>query len=557
MLGAQQPIAIDGRLLGITGPNTSADRTQMMQIVQQAMASAGVCSPIIHTPTGKAPPTSTTPTSAEKERNKWEKKDKVLSSQEVLRRTVSHPMVYSMTVKDPVQLIKVSFESKSIEIAGEVPIKKMEVDSLSPDRFDKGEARKGEEGKDGEGEGGEGVASERREVEGDNKESLNIDEKDKEDLERTKQKSESTEVDGNVSKETVHEPYQLGTSAFHGHSSADLMSAELLLSLTGNSRQDWSISPNKSTPSKPTVASKNDILVTSSPSSSGPQTPSSARKRKQKPIASAKPQTDTPPEGKVPQGEGGVTPVVSGKRRRARKKKADDVDQSASQASAKKKGTKEKPVSKSKQFTPEELLEILNITPSVSSSKSNRGGVAGKGGARTKLKSRDSAALETGDFASSSRASDKMEELKASREIKPMKEYVIETDTDSNSSSSSSSSSRFTPNSNSSSDSSSDSSSNEDSSGSRSKDMTPGQERVKEKGRGSKRKTESQSSSSDDSSSDEEERTKGSAKRGGARGRGLSRGAILHGGHVVSIPTHLLKKKIKHSKKLKLISREV
>ena len=523
-LPSQQAITIDGRLLSM-GTTGTPDSSQMIQLVQQAIASANVNSPMVQSlSVSKTPPSTDKDGTTEK--SKLQDKASSMLQQASLQYKDYFSMampVYTMKVEDAVQLIKVSFESKAIEISGEVPIKKIEVDNFV--------------GGSDKAEPGEGT----REKESGNKKKLNISEVENNESAKSKVEAEKipevkvgvaqVEEEKNEVKEDVPT-----VDAFHGHSSADLMSAELLLSLTGNNNKDWSASPKKSTPLRPTPA-KSDILLTSSPCSSGPQTPSSGRKRKQKPIASAKPPSASKENE---EGSRSDSTLPSTKKKRARKLKRVE-DEQAKEEPLKKRGHKDQRevlVGRSKQFTPEELLEILNIPPSKTGNSNNP--------------------LST---ISASRASAKMEELKASRVVKPMKEYVIETDSDS--SSSSSSSSRFTPNSGGSSSSSdSDSSSNEDSS--ESKVKTPARPsssargRNKGKARGHDQGQVSRSSTSDDSSSEEEDgkkekgassqRGRGGVKRGGGRGRARS---TAQRGHVVSIPTRLLKK-IKRGKKLKL-----
>ena len=527
---AQQAITIDGRLLGM-GASGSAEGTQMLQLVQQAMVSAGITTPTV-LPSKDSTRRSSKQDGADKagmpNANLTQMIDGSMLQQAGLKEYYQRYMamgalsagtapIYTMKVEDPVQLVKVNFESKSIEFGGEVPIKKIDIESLSEEKSKQ-------------------LKEELKETE--------IPEKLKVEMEKQNVSKGDEKTDGNVS---VQEEVEVGGDAgrnadtsggFHGHSSADLMSAKLLLSLTENSSNNWSVSPKKNS---------SFLSITSPSSSGGPHTPSSGRKRKQKPIASAKPSSTPEKSGRKLKDE---TTPSGGKSRRGRKARKEDSDGEG--------GRDESSTSTSKNFTPEELLEILNIPPSTSGRPG--GGVSNKGPAKSRAKSSKEA---MDSLVSASRASDKMEQLKASRGPKPVKEYVIETDSDSNSSSSSSSSSRFTPDSGSSSDSSSDSSSNDDDS-SESKSKTPikkasvplsGSSRGRGRGRGKGRVADSRYSSSDDSSSSDEENEEGKQGKGmasqqqsgGTKRRGRGRGM----GHIVSIPTRLLKNKMKRGKKLK------
>lgn len=558
----QQTIAIDGRLLGLGGgvAGATADGAQMLQLVQQAMVSAGVTTATVTPPSGtdvlsavKEEPSSALqkapsgPVTAQPATIQFQDYQRFLSMNMVAP-------VYTMKVEEAVELVKVNFESKSIDITGEVPMTKLDTQNISPEKMgfrddssrgptedsrepggDK-KAAAGEGKKEGEGEKAAGVVCEGNSV--DVVDVVEVALATTLGLPDKGGGGQSDRVDKGKELEAPTPSMLLG-----GHSSADLMSAELLLSLTGNSSKEWPASHKKS----PVKSGVNDAVVaTSSPAASGPQTPSSGRKRKQKPIASAKPQ---PPD------KTGTTPT---KKRRVRKPKGAVAEGgTATGVQAGKKSLQ--------QFTPEELLQILNIAPDPSTKQD---------GVKAPSKGRGKAAK--GPESVVSKASDKMEQLKASRAVKPMKEYVIETDSDSNSSSSTSSSSHFTPNSGSSSDSSSDSSSNDDSS--EPKVKTPvkkattnvGRGRGRGRGKGRKLEQHGESSSDDDSSSEEEEEEEGEGKKqkgtvsqrgrgkttrgGGVAGRSRGRGggggvrrgdasAPLRGGHVVSIPTKLLKNK--------------
>lgn len=558
----QQSIAIDGRLLGMAAASSSSstEGVQMMQLVQQAMASAGISS-TIQQPTSTAEfakKDTIAAAAAAGVKGQGEGSESSIAAGSVMLQTAQQykdyqrlmaltgmaiPPVYTMKVEDPVELVKVSFESKSIEIAGEVPIKKIDTENLSsPEKFDLSVDDSGNESK----VGADVEVMTRAEKDGQNVV----------DVVEVGQVVEMKDGGPPPASSLVAGPAGGGRldsaggggviGNFHGHSSADLLSAELLLSLTGSNKDFHATAAAASKRSTPQAAGSNNLM--SSPSGA----PSSGRKRKQKPIASAKRQSVSNDE--EVKGDLSTTPSSS-KRRRTKKLKKDDREGEDGTETS-----EQLQKNKSKQFTPEELLEILNIPPSTSS----------KG---AKGKSKDT--VQPMPMAPGSKASAKMEQLKASRAVKPMKEYVIETDSDSNSSSSSSSSSHFTPddddNSNSSSDSSSDSSSNEDSSGGSKVKTTPIKKvmsaAARGRGKGRSRaghRSESVSSSSDDESGSDEEggvrkqkgvatmRGRGRIRRrgGGAMTVGRGRGS-LPGLHVVSIPTRLLKGKLKQAKKQK------
>lgn len=539
-----QTIAIDGRFLGLGGtPGATTDGTQMLQLVQQAMASAGVAAvtpaaqPLDVLAVGSKEGEDKKPfldgrvvaTASGVSGNGPTGQPAVLQYQDYQRLLSVHGStllspVYSMKVEEAVELVKVNFESKSIEITGEVPITKIDSENVSPEKLGFRDTRNlGVRGKFvGGKEGGEGPGG--PEGEAGKKEGLDVVE------------VALATADVVMKDAVVEDEKKEAENPVPGvHSSADLMSAELLLSLTRNSSsKEWPGTPNKSTP----ATSKNDVVAGASPGGA-----SSGRKRKQRPIASAKPQ------GAVPQGEkkDAATPT-SAKKRRVRKLKDNATTEGEQQ-----KGKSLQHVS------PEELLQILNIAPDPSAKSGGKGQAKYKG---KLLKDSEE------PMSAVSKASAKMEQLKASRVIKPMKEYVIETDSDSNSSSSTSSSSHFTPNSGSSSDSSSDSSSNDESSEPKVLKTlvkkvpgSAGRGRGRVKGRKLEERDGNRSSSSDDDSSSEEEEgegkdergvvlQRGRSKRGGASG-GKSRSGdavLLRGGHVVSIPTRFIKQKLKQGK---------
>ena len=540
--------------------------------------------------------------------------------------------VMPIKVGDPVKLSTIDFESKSIEISGEVPIKMVEVDKETgklvpvikhPDLEQlrqKGmavESKKASSGKEGE------ESSNTKKPKATDEEShIDVEEGSK----KQGQGGDDKAAKSHLAKEKE--------GAFTGHSSSDIMSAQLLLSLTDGPHKDWStiatpplpaaaqqppIEKVPDSPAKSLLTKEASIVLTpvslkssgrdetASPASSTSQrtTASGGRKRKQKPIASAKPDnesattTPTPtPKGrkggrKAKQGavqeestkdEGGSTGAKSST---AKKKQASDKTTAATV------GNKDTP-GRSKQFSPEELLVLLDIPPSSSS--------PGKGSSKNKTqttkakgKAKDKSNLDGRYVLQSSNATAKMEELKASRAGKPMKEYVIETDSDSaESSSSGTSSSRFSPDSGSSSESSSDSSSEEGGGGEGSETKAkPPPKKVPARsskggvargrggrgrgGRAQRKGKKGESSSAESSSEDEEEfeskkkptaRGRGGGARGGRGGRG-SRGATRQettpkqqgkgqsAGHIVSIPTNLLSHKPVSGKKRKATSKTV
>ena len=272
--------------------------------------------------------------------------------------------VCAMKVADPVKMEDISFECKSIEISGEVPIKRVLID----------------EHKEGSSE----------------------------DIEVT---DSVTEQPKRIA-DSKPEPAVVQPAMFEGHSSAEVMSARLLLSLTGRSEnmipQDSRALFEKAVLSKPLT--REEAIAISTPVSSSP---SSGRKRKQTPIASARPSVSD--DTSLP---------TKGKRGKKPKADGDKVTQ--------KRKTPQKKNAKADASTPNKISLTEPPIPKVG----------------------DDESLE------SSQALASMQQLKASRSSKPMKEYVIETDSDSDSSSSGSSSSRA--NSDSSSDSSSESSSEEE-----------------------------------------------------------------------------------------------
>ena len=532
--------------------------------------------------------------------------------------------VIPIKVGDPVKLSTIDFESKSIEISGEVPIKTVEVDKETGELVPVTVPVKRPE-LDQQQQKGVAVESENALSGKEGEESLKP--------KKLKAASEESHIDveGESKKQSDDKTAKEREAAFSGHSSSEIMSAQLLLSLTGGPHKDWSAistppmpvsaqqqqqqptdkasdSPTKSLLTKepsvvltPVSLKSSGRDETASPASSTSQhtSASSGRKRKQKPIASAKPDDDSATTTPTPKGKKG-----------GRKAKQSTVQEESAEAgetttetkssSAKKKPANDKTATgdkttpgRSKQFSPEELLVLLDIPPSSSSS-------AGKGSnknktptAKAKGKAKDKSSQDGRYVLQSSNATAKMEELKASRAGKPMKEYVIETDSESaDSSSSGTSSSRFSPDSGSSSESSSDSSSEEGGGGGEGSETKAKPLPKKAPARGSKggvvrgrggrgrggrtqRKGKKEESSSGESSSEDDKedferrkkpmaRARGGRARGGRGGRGPRGGAGRQEttpkqqgkgqrpGHIVSIPTNLLSHKPASGKKRKV-----
>ena len=540
--------------------------------------------------------------------------------------------VMPVKVGDPVKLSTIDFESKSIEISGEVPIKMVEVDKETgelvpitkrPDLEQlqqKGmvvESEKAPPGKEGE----ESAKAKKPKA---------TDEESHVDVEEGNKKQGQVGDDKAAKFHLAKEREE----AFSGHSSSDIMSAQLLLSLTDGPHKDWSaiatpplptaaqqpsIEKVSDSPAKSLLTKEASIVLTpvslktsgrdetASPASSTSQhtTASGGRKRKQKPIASAKPDDESATTTPTPKGKRGgrkakqgavqeVSAKVDGgsteaKSSTAKKKQANNKTAAATTA-----GDKDTP-GRSKQLSPEELLVLLDIPPSSSltgkSSSKNKTPTA-----KAKGKAKDKSNQDGRYVLQSSNATAKMEQLKASRAGKPMKEYVIETDSDSaESSSSGTSSSRFSPDSGSSSESSSDSSSEEGGGGEEGSEakVKPPPKKVPARsskggvargrggrgrgGRAQRKRKKGESSSAESSSEDEEEteskkkptaRTRGGGARGGRGGRGprgagrqettpKQQGKGQHTGHIVSIPTNLLSHKPVSGKKRKTTSRVV
>lgn len=544
------------------------------------------------------------------------------------------PMIPVMPVKvgEPVKLSTIDFESQSIEITGEVPIKKLEIDTetgkviretlLSPSsepttkQRTESEAEPEKTAPRGRENGSQVV----KETTGGEESHVDVE-------------GESRQVEVGSSepsrKSVTKESKEGGGVAFSGHSSSDIMSAQLLLSLTDGPHKDWSggstvpsIPPSSElqtgtteSPTKSLLNKEASIVLTpvqlkssgrdetASPASSTSQT--GGRKRKQKPIASAKP-GDEGIESTPATKTSTTTPTPRGRRGGRKKKQTAEEDvvkegrATEPKSSAKKKqasekdGTEKETPGRIKQLSPEELLVLLDIPPSTGKASSKTKTPASK----LKGKGKDKSSQDGRSVLQSSNATAKMEQLKASRAGKPMKEFVIETDSDSDSSSSGTSSSRFSPDSGSSSESSSDSSSEEggekDASETKAK-PTPKKAPTRSlkgagvargrggRGRGGRaqRKGRKEASSSEGSSSEDvtEEtveskkpvrgRGRAAATRGG--GRGGRRGGRAaqqdvqqntatkqgRGGHIVSIPTNLLSHKPTSGKKRKAATKEV
>ena len=411
------------------------------------------------------------------------------------------PPVFVMKVTDPVPLGTVDFESKSIEISGEVPIRKIT------------------------SEGDVVIAD-------DNKPSQDI---------------------GKGGKEDKRAPQDDAVAGVQGRTSQELLSAKMLLSLKGGELASplAKDAPQVFSAKQGAGQAMTAKEAVSPLNGSTPHTPSS-RKRKQKPTPSVKSSdvTSTPDDK--------TTPARS-RRTRKPKQKGEDLDSSAKETP--KRSKKSQQDGKSREFTAEEILAILEIPGSTSQpkSKSQR---TGKGRARKATSAAKGKDHDAKLPVQVSKASDKMQQLKAERESKPMKEYVIETDTESSDDSKSSSesgSSSFSPNSGSSSDSSSDSSSEAPVPSDTAKPSPQGRGRSgRGRGRGRGRGGSSrgrgqwtkstQSSSSDESSSGEEDEkmeVDPLVKRGVGARRGRGRGfrGRARAGHIVRIPTNLLSHK--------------
>ena len=542
------------------------------------------------------------------------------------------PVMPVMPVKvgEPVKLSTIDFESQSIEITGEVPIKKVEVDSKTGEFIPVPLTAVAEPPSDRERMVTESEKSGPTLTSKEADKSLSVSKVQKtteEDDSQVDVEGESKQVRAAKSPAKVSREEKGG--AFSGHTSSDILSAQLLLALTDGHRKDWtsgvppSTEPQKEeksktgSPVKALLSREASIVLTpvplmktssrdetASPASSTSQTAvSGGRKRKQKPIASAK------PDDKEVESTAKTTPTPRGRKGARKVKQVAEEEHvvETTKSSAKKKqvndktAEKETPV-KSKQLSPEELLVLLDIPPSggKASAKNKTPISKPKGKTKDKPNQDGRSVLQS----SNATANAKMEELKATRAEKPMKEYVIETDSDSDSSSSATSSSRFSPDSGSSSESSSDSSSDEGGGGegergegseTKVKPLTKkvpvratkvGVDRGRGiSGRGGRvqRKGKKEASSSADSSSEEEEGAEetGQSKKKPTRGgrRGVTRSAARGGarssgrggraaqqenkqekrqrGHIVSIPTNLLTHKPQTGKKRKAVSREV
>ena len=465
-----------------------------------------------------------------------------------------------MTVGEAVPLGTIDFESKSIEITGEVPIRKVELDSLDET------SNVADEGRllpamSNSKEGNEAGATEG---------------------------SKEGEIDEIKAAKDKEEPQTPSLTVLQGRTSQEVMSAKMLLSLTGRAAgKDWPISPLDkdappqvflTPPAAPLQPQEGMIHVPATvsitpaisgaydgtPPTSTPGTPSS-RKRKHKPTPSARASDVAPTPGTTGAKHDGILspPITTSKGRRIRKpKQMDDEDTNTTTTTPRHDRKHQlKGDSTSREFTPEELLTILGIPPSTQSpSPAKKTPSSSKGRQRSggMKATREKEEVDAVEVLQGSEASAKMQQLKAERESKPMKEYVIETDSESDSSSSGTSS--FSPNSGSSSDSSSDSSSEGGSPSETAKTpqkkgvATRGRRRGRAGGRSQRRRRatgSARSSSSDESSSEEDETneekgaTAASVKRGRGRGRGRggavgTRGRRQSRGQIVSIPTSLL-----------------
>ena len=389
-------IAIDGRLFGLTGgPISGANGAQMVKLVQQAMASAGVLGGgggLIAAPVaqGQIPSSNASSENLGKKNDEVKKPDDSAGHGGSMAPAVFPPQampfnqmyltpsglvmpqIYTMKVEDPVPVGKVSLESTSIELTGQVPIKKIDRETMDVVKTTDGGGQEQErEGKEGlvlssgvEEKGAREVDKEGRKMDAGKK---GVDGKDKESegvMEKTVEGEGKVTI---VAGGAQQKPKDPSGSGFLGHSTADIRSAELLLSLTGGSAKSWPVTPPKKGAGQ---KESSGGLITSSPSSGDPHTPSSGRKRKQKPIASAKPSA----QSERASGKDDATAkadislsMPKAKRARKTKKNVNASEESAAKQNTGKEGVLPK---KSKEFTPQELLEILNIPPSSGPDKS-------------------------------------------------------------------------------------------------------------------------------------------------------------------------------------------
>ncbi len=494
--------------------------------------------------------------------------------------------VFTAKLGEPVPLGMVDFESKSIEITGEVPIRKINLLEAHAAFADEGRLL---EAKTQDKAGGKVDAKTVGAEEGG-------------------EKATAQKKGGEVAKPKSKEEGGVVVEKLRGHTSQEVMSAKMLLSLTGTpglsspldkdapshifAAQPITQELNRAVAEGEHLPPKDPTVPVASPvSGSAPQTPSGGRKRKQKPTPSAKAsEASGTPEAvtekatllskkATPPSKKATPPSGTAKGRRGRKaKKAAEPKPEPQEKEEKKeeetpKRSKKEHVKpdegkpgKTCEFTAQELLTILEIPPSTggevpstpAKAKPQKApapkGSRGKKGGAVKAKH-----LETKAENQASRASESMLQLKAGREDRPLKEYIIETDTESgddSDSSSSGSSSGFTPNSGSSSD---DSSSDSSSESPPSESKTPlkgvirgrgGRPRGwRGRGRGRGGASRRKGSSSDESTSQEEgvtggERGRGRGRRRGGgirkRGRGARGGGGRARGHIVRIPTNIL-----------------
>ena len=377
------------------------------------------------------------------------------------------PHAFALPVVDPVELATIDFNSKSVEITGEVPIKKIE---LKPEEIEAGK-----------------MAAATMALDSSTSESNKPDVDD-----GTKAAGDGTEATAAQNKE--HGGGQDGGSEslgpvsgtpgmIHGsHTSTEVMSAKMLLSLKG---KDWQVSPLDK--DAPQVIAASDSSLSLPPSA--PQTPSSGRKRKQKPIASVKiSDVAISPDG------AGILPSVatadkdavddgtaSAKKKRGRKPKqvagvggSDESVTKDTKPTPKGRGRKKHVKGDDEKGTlnmptGQELLAFLDIPPSIESKLPTP--------AKTKGRSKEVLDTDKGlPHGAKGSAKLQLEQLKASGASKPMKEYVIETDSESgnDSDSSSTGSSSFTPS----------SSSSDSSSGNSSSEAAPAEEKTPQLSRG-------------------------------------------------------------------------
>lgn len=330
---------------------------------------------------------------------------------------LAFPQVFPMKVGESVKMEDISFESRSIEITGEVPLRKV----LIGDRDDN-------------------VSN------GDNNEMVQVVDANTDQILASKTTVDSPQELKGQTKESVSSQ----RNVFGGHSSAEVMSARLLLSLTERPDKVWSAeqlaSPGQNEKGTPSEASGQENPPSNRPlATPGPPYTSTGRKRKQTPIASAKNTELTSPKA-----DKEALSVIKNKRGRKSKIAAGDADKKIT------------PKWKTPLKRKEQGKDMKDSGEVLSAEDLNSGSVSLLTPSKSKTPTSKFTSLDGESILSeTSQATASLLQLKAARVPMPMKEYVIETDSDSDSSSSGSSTSHASQNSESSSDSSSDSSSEE------------------------------------------------------------------------------------------------